>query len=234
MDNIALKIEQIKKQIAAAALRSALPNREITLVAVTKSASVDQIREALCCGIRHAGENRVQEAARKIPILAQGDGSAGICWHMIGHVQSNKINKISELFTRVDSIDREEIVFLLDERLRVLQKRMDVLVEVKLSGESAKSGVDKEKMFSLVDALGRLEYCRLKGLMTMAPWTEEEEARRAVFRKLAELFDQVNSRGVGQRRLEVLSMGMSDDFEIAVEEGATEVRIGRAIFGGLS
>ena len=202
----------------------------VTLVAVTKSVDVARIAQAVELGITHLGENRVQEAAGKIPHLAQDD-AGHLCWHMIGHLQSNKINKAAELFSRVDSLDRWDAIETLERRLDKVDKTMEVLLELKLSTEAAKTGASEDQALRMIGQWEKLRRLRLLGLMTMAPWPSYENLTRDVFRRCAELFHRINSRGMGPGPLSVLSMGMSGDFEIAIEEGATEVRLGRALFG---
>ena len=226
---LAENLRSIHQRIKIAAARAGRARQDVTLVAVTKTATSQQIVEALASGITHLGENRIQDAAVKIPqLLFSSD--AKVCWHMIGHLQSNKVNKAVTLFDRIDSVDRWEIVEALDRRLGVIKKDMEALLEVKLSEEPNKSGLPSADVMGAVRRWGQIKHIKLRGLMTIAPLGEDSSKARSAFRKLRNLFDAINASKALPDRLDVLSMGMTDDFEIAVEEGSTEVRIGRALF----
>ncbi len=229
MSVVAQNLLRIKERVAAAALRSGRKAGDITLVAVTKFVDLERMGEALRLGLSHLGENRLQEAAVKIPALALSQ--ADICWHMLGHLQSNKAAKAAELFSRVDSLDRAEILQTLEQRLEKLGKTMEVLIEVKLSPEVNKSGVQESELFVLMEQCLAAKQLRLRGLMTMGLLAADANATRAVFRRLRELRDQSIAKGIAGPTFDTLSMGMSGDYEIAIEEGATEIRIGQALFG---
>ncbi len=230
MNAIAKNLLNVQTRMWAATAQSGRSADAVTLVAVTKSVDVADIAQAVELGIGHLGENRVQEAVGKISQFAR-EKVDGLCWHMIGHLQSNKINKVAQLFSRVDSLFRWDIVAALDRRLETTGKTMDVLLELKLSEEPNKTGASQDEALKLVARWGDLKRLRLLGLMTMAPWPSDEKVTRDVFRRCAGLFHRINSQGIGGGPLSVLSMGMSGDFEIAIEEGATEVRLGQALFG---
>jgi pyridoxal phosphate enzyme (YggS family) len=227
---IAENIAVIHERIAAAARRAGRRSEEINLMAVTKTHSPEQIRQAHTAGLRLFGENRVQEFAGKAAALAD---LAGAEWHMIGHLQSNKAGKAAELFGAVDSVDSLKLAEKLDAAARSLNKKLAVLIEINIGGETAKTGVvpDSPELEELLLAAPRLEALEFRGLMTVPPFTEHPEDARPYFRKLRELRDAIAARKLPAVRMEVLSMGMSHDFEVAIEEGSTCVRVGTAIFG---
>lgn len=214
----------------AAARRGGRRAEEIALMAVTKTHPAEVIRDAYAAGLRLFGENRVQEFATKAAGL---NNSPGAAWHMIGHLQTNKAAKAVELFSAVDSVDSLKLAEKLDGAALNLSKRLSVLVEVNVGGESAKSGValDSRELEELLLAAPRLEALQFRGLMTVPPFTEDPEGARLFFRRLRELRDRIAARRLTAISMDVLSMGMSHDFEVAIEEGSTCVRVGTAIFG---
>ena len=218
MIDIRANLESAKRRIAQACQRMGRASEEVTLVAVTKGVEPSVITEAFNLGIRDFGENRIQEAEEKIRLLA--DLQPHPAWHMVGHLQSNKAKSALALFDIIHSIDSIKLAELLS---RHTQKRMPVLLQVNVSGEASKSGFSVAEIGQAVEAISRLPNIEVKGLMTIAPIVSYAEDVRPVFKKLHELRDSFG--------LEHLSMGMTDDFEVAVEEGATMVRLGRAIFG---
>ncbi len=225
-ENIAL----VREQIAAAAGRAGRKPEEITLMAVSKTFPPRQIREAFDAGLRVFGESKVQEFAGKANALSDlSDGQ----WHMIGHLQSNKANKAAELFSAVDSVDSLRLAERLNAAAKHLGKKLAVLVEVNVGGEVAKSGMspDSSELENVLQAAPRLEHLALRGFMTVPPLAEGPQDARPFFRKLRELRDQIARRGLPAVGMDVLSMGMSHDFEVAIEEGSTCVRVGTAIFG---
>ena len=219
-------IEKIRQQVSRAAMRAGRNASEIEIIAVSKTFSAEAVRDAYDAGLRAFGENRVQEWDEKRATLAD----LAATWHMIGHVQTNKARKVVQLFNRVDSVDREEIARKLDTGAAETGKRLEVLIEVHLGGEASKSGVEESELSRLAEIVASLTNLKLLGLMTVPPYFDETEKVRPYFRRLRELRDATGARL--RVELPVLSMGMSHDFEIAIEEGATEVRIGTAIFGG--
>lgn len=224
---IAENVELVRKRIARAAERAGRRAEDITLVAVSKTFPVDAIRAAYDAGLRHFGENRVQEFESKYEQL---DGFCDhVAWHLIGHLQSNKVRRAAELFERIDSIDTFSLANKLDAAAADRQKRMPILVEANLGGEKTKSGVSENELGSMTRELAQLKHLELLGLMAIPPFFDDPERARPYFKKLREMQESVSNE-LG-RSLPVLSMGMSHDFEIAVEEGATEVRVGTAIFG---
>ncbi len=223
-------IASIQERIAAAARRTGRRADEIALMAVTKTQTPERIREAYAAGHRLLGENRVQEFSGKIDLLRDLRDAA---WHMIGHLQTNKAGKAAELFSAVDSVDSLKVAEKLDGAARSFGKKLEVLIEVNVGGEAAKSGVamDSPALEDLLVAAPRLEGLHIRGLMTVPPFTENAEGARVYFRRLRELRNSIAARKLPGIGMDVLSMGMSHDFEVAIEEGSTCVRIGTAIFG---
>jgi len=228
--SVSENIVRVRERIQAAATRSGRDPAIITLMAVSKTFPADSIRDAYQAGIRHFGENRVQEFAGKVGDL--GDlGEAR--WHLIGHLQSNKATKASELFHAVDSVDSLKLAEKLNEAVNKTNKRLAVLFEINVGGEEAKSGVapGSPELDHLLSAARHLEHVQVKGLMTIPPFFDNPEATRLYFRKLRALRDQIAARNLPGVEMATLSMGMSHDFEVAIEEGSTCVRVGTAIFG---
>jgi pyridoxal phosphate enzyme (YggS family) len=218
---------RVQERIVAAARKSGRRGEDITLIGVSKTQPAEAIRAAYEAGLRHFGENRVQEWEGKRGTL--GDLQAK--WHLVGHLQSNKASRAAGLFHSVDSLDDFALAQRLD-RARGEQAgghKLRVLIEVRVEEEESKSGVKVEEAAALVEGIVGLPHLELAGLMCIPPFLEEAEQVRPYFRRLRELRDSF-VRKIG-RELPVLSMGMSHDFEVAVEEGATEVRVGTAIFG---
>ena len=223
-------VAKVRDQIAEAARRAARRTEEIALMAVTKTHSAESIREAHAAGLRLFGENRVQEFAGKASTLAD---LAGAEWHMIGHLQTNKAGKAAELFSAVDSVDSVKLAEKLDAASRSLGKKLSVLVEVNVGGEAAKSGValGSRELEELLLAAPRLEALDFHGLMTIPPYTNDPDQARPYFRKLRQLREAIAARKLPAVNMRTLSMGMSHDFAIAIEEGSTCIRVGTAIFG---
>ncbi len=238
-------LARVRERIELAALRAGRRAEEITLVAVSKTHSARKIQELYQAGARHFGENRVQERESKLTHVAGLDAT----WHMIGHVQKNKAARAAGLFDSIDSVDslalaekldraREEFNTWVTEQRKTNPESIHsasgnllrVLIEVKLDPEPAKSGVKSEDVPRLLEALMRLPHLDLRGLMGVPPYFDDPEEARPYFRRLRELRDAVRAQ-MGAEIVPVLSMGMSNDFEIAIEEGATEVRVGTALFG---
>ncbi|MEK6654836.1 MAG: YggS family pyridoxal phosphate-dependent enzyme [Thermodesulfobacteriota bacterium] len=224
--NVADNIRQIREAMAEAARRSGRPASSVRLMAVTKTVDDDRILAAIRAGVEIIGENYVQEAKRKIEKM--GNESE---WHMIGHLQTNKAKYAVRLFDMIHSVDRLELAAELDRRARADGRVMKVLIEVNVSGEETKSGVPLATARDLVRAVALLENISIRGLMTMPPWFDDPEEARPFFRALRELRDQITGEGIPQVEMRELSMGMTGDYAVAIEEGATLVRIGRGIFG---
>jgi pyridoxal phosphate enzyme (YggS family) len=218
---------RVREQIADAALRAGRKPDEITLIAVSKTHPAEAIREAFDAGLRHFGENRVQEWEGKRDEIA----SLAATWHLVGHLQSNKAARAAHLFHSIDSVDDFALAQRLDRACGELPagQTLRVLIEVHLGGEETKSGVSEAGLPGLAEKVAGLPRLELRGLMCIPPFLEDPEQVRPYFARLRELRDQLESR-LG-RRLPVLSMGMSHDFEMAIMEGATEIRVGTALFG---
>jgi len=227
---LAEDILRAQERIATAAIRSGRKPETITLVAVTKTVPPERLREAYDAGLRVFGENRIQEFAGKIDALHDLSDAE---WHMIGHLQTNKATKAVELFRHIDSVDSVRLAHKLNDAATEVRKRVSVLIEINIGGENAKSGVapDSAELQELLNSAPELTALEFHGLMTVPPYNEDPERSRPYFQKMRELFDQLASRNIPAVRMEVLSMGMSHDFEVAIEEGSTCVRIGTAIFG---
>jgi hypothetical protein len=228
--SITRNIAAINERIEKAAKRAGRPRKDITLMAVSKTQPPEKIQEAYSAGLRLFGENRVQEFSVKSAALADLHDAV---WHMIGHLQTNKAAKTVELFHAVDSVDSLKLAEKLDAAVRKLGKKLDVLIEINVGGEAAKSGIafDSPDLEALLVAAPRLDALTFRGLMTVPPFTDDPEGARPYFRKLRELRDKISARKLPAIDLSQLSMGMSHDFEVAIEEGSTCVRVGTAIFG---
>lgn len=271
---IAENMQRIGERIARAAARAGRRPEDVTLVAVAKTFPAEAIREAYACGVRHFGENRVQEWQGKQPLLKDLDAT----WHLVGHLQSNKARRAARLFHTVDSLDRVELAQKLNRAMEENErnintedteapfgpggpqgkqrtqrkptaegaentegrKRLQVLIEVRLAPEETKTGVVPEELPQLAEAVLELPHLELRGLMCIPPFLDDAEQVRPYFRRLRELRDELQARfraghalqtPPGSPLLPELSMGMSHDFEVAIEEGATQVRLGTAIFG---
>lgn len=220
-------LSRIQQRIASAAARAGRRAEEIALIGVSKTHPANAIREAFEAGVRHFGENRVQEWEGK----RAGTEGLAATWHLIGHLQSNKAVRAARLFHSVDSVDDLALAQRLD-RARAeagITGRLRVLIEVRIAPEETKSGVEMQQLSVLAGAVAELPRLELAGLMCIPPFIEQAEKVRPYFRQLRELRDHLSkSLGLG---VPVLSMGMSHDFEVAIEEGATEVRVGTALFG---
>lgn len=242
---VGVKLARVRDAMERAAVRAGRSGEEITLIAVSKTHSAAQVRELYEAGVSHFGENRVQEWESKYQFMKDIDAT----WHMIGHVQGNKVARAVRLFHTIDTIDTAALAERLDrakgefrmegpdaaERRGELddkarESRLPVLIEVKLDPNAAKSGVSGEELPRLVETVLPLCHLELRGLMGVPPYFDDPENARPYFRRLRDLREAIRVQ-MGTKLLPVLSMGMSHDFEIAIEEGATEIRIGTALFG---
>ena len=219
-------IRHIRETMAEAARRSGRPVSAIRLMAVTKTVNDDLILAAIRTGVEIIGENYVQEAKRKIGKL----GKTGE-WHLIGRLQTNKVKYAVHLFDMIHSVDRLELAAELDRRARAAGRIIPILIEVNIGGEISKSGVPLDSARDLVRHVASLENLSIRGLMTMPPWFDDPEESRPYFRSLRELRNKIAGEAIPHVEMRELSMGMTDDYAIAIEEGATIVRIGRGIFG---
>jgi pyridoxal phosphate enzyme (YggS family) len=223
---IAQALEDVRSRIAAAAARSGRSADDVALLAVTKTVPVSRIREAVDAGQTLFGENRVQEARDKI----EGVGP-GPVWHMIGRLQKNKVKTAVGLFDAVESVDSAELAEALNRRAEEASKLLRVFIQVKEAEEETKSGIRPEEVPRLIEVIGGLSHLSLQGLMSIPPWPERAEDSRPYFARLRRLREVWDGKYCAPGTLAELSMGMTADYEVAVEEGATIVRVGSAIFG---
>ncbi|MFH0762604.1 MAG: YggS family pyridoxal phosphate-dependent enzyme [Candidatus Omnitrophota bacterium] len=217
-------IIKIKGRISSACAKVNRGPASVTIVAVTKNRSIEQVKEAVAAGIADIGENRVQEALIKFRGLsAIEQRPAAIKWHMVGHLQANKVKTAVKIFDLIHSVDSIALAREIDRQAAAINKIQEILVEVKTSPEESKFGIKPDEAVEVIKEISKLKNLNLGGLMTIAPLVDNPEKARPYFRLLRELRDKINS-------LMTLSMGMTDDFEVAIEEGATMIRLGRALF----
>jgi pyridoxal phosphate enzyme (YggS family) len=227
---IAESVVAVRERIARAAARVGRASDSVTLMAVSKTVEPERIREAYAAGLRVFGENRVQEFQNKSDHLRELEGAE---WHLIGHLQSNKANKAAEIFHAVDSLDSLRLAERLHGAAQAAGKVLPVLIEINVGGEESKSGVplDSPELEVLLRGMEKLDHVQVRGLMAVPPLASNLETMRPYFRLLRDLRDSIAARRLPRLQMNVLSMGMSHDFEVAVEEGSTCVRVGTAIFG---
>ncbi len=226
------KIFSLRERLALVCSKAHRAPESIVVVAVSKGVSIPEIEEALAAGIHDIGENRVQEAlvkynglsAKRYPLNA-------VKWHMVGHLQTNKARDAVRIFDLIHSVDSLRLAQEIDSQAAKIGKTQEILLEVKTSPEATKFGFDPKEVITAAKDILKLKNIKLKGLMTMAPVAQAPELTRPYFRGLKELLDKINSLQLTAYSLQLLSMGMTDDFEVAIEEGATIIRIGRGIFG---
>jgi pyridoxal phosphate enzyme (YggS family) len=226
MGTVKDNLETINKKIKEAALKVNRDPQEIKLVAVTKTATLEQIKEAINEGVKIIGENKVQEATEKYQVL-----TTEVKWHLIGHLQTNKVKYAVEIFDLIHSVDSIKLAKEIDKRSVQFKKTIDILIEVNISGEETKYGYNPEKVEAFLKEISEFSGIRVRGLMTIAPISKNKEEVRPYFRRLRELSERIRDKNIKNIKMDYLSMGMTDDFEIAIEEGANMVRIGRGIFG---
>jgi len=224
MDEIGKNLSQVRERMERAATRTGRDPGEIRLIAVSKTVPIERIKEAIAAGAMIFGENYVQEARHKIEEI----GRTGIQWHFIGHLQTNKAKYAVKLFDLIHSVDSIKVARALDTRAAAEGKVMDCLIEANISQEESKFGITSEHTLTLAQEMTKLKNISLKGLMTMPPYFDDPESSRPYFIALRQLKEVMAREGIP---LSELSMGMTTDFEVAIEEGATIVRVGRAIFG---
>jgi hypothetical protein len=227
MGTIAENLQHVREQIQAAAQRVGRSPTEITLVAVTKTILPEQIAEAVNAGATILGENRVQEARDKIAVL----GRARMRWHLIGHLQKNKVKYIFDLFNLIHSVDSLALAQEIHNQGQKRNQVMPILLQVNIAGEDTKSGTTPEETIPLLKEMTGLPHIAVRGLMVIPPMVEDPEASRPYFRMLRMLREDIAKIGIEGISVHELSMGMSNDYAVAVEEGATMVRVGSAIFG---
>jgi hypothetical protein len=220
------QVHMIRQRIAEAARRSGRPAAAVRLMAVTKTVDDQRILQAIAAGVDMIGENYVQEARRKIGLMGKS-----VEWHLIGHLQTNKARDAVRLFDMIHSVDRMALARELDRRSSLAGVIAKVLIEVNISGEGTKRGVAGRDALPLIREISTLENLSVEGLMTMPPWFDDPRDARPFFVALRELGEGIAAESIPRVKMRELSMGMSQDYEVAVEEGATIVRIGRGIFG---
>lgn len=222
-------VNAIFKRISGAAMRAGRGPEEVRLIGVTKFIQSDAVVEAVESGLRDLGENRVQEAQGKIPDVLSKTKGCVVTWHMIGHLQKNKVKTAVELFDLIHSVDSMDLADSINKHAERVEKVQRVMIQVKLSGEEAKYGISIDNCIDFIGEVTRLKNLRLEGLMTIPPFSENPGDSRPYFKELRRLRDE--ALDAGYETVDELSMGMSNDFEVAIEEGATMVRVGTAIFG---
>ena len=223
---IKARLERLQERVAAAAQACGRNPADITVVAVAKTVPVELIEEAIELGVGHVGENRVQEASPKFERIGRK-----ATWHMVGHLQTNKVKRALEVFDVIQSVDTVRLGKAIGERALAIGRVADVLLEVNTSGEESKFGFDPDDLVSGVEEMCTLESLRISGLMTVGPLVDKPEEARGAFILLRELGRRISDLGFPNVDMSVLSMGMSGDFEVAIQEGATMIRVGTAIFG---
>ncbi len=226
VDSIERNLSDIMEKISKSSQQSGRNSSEITLVAVTKTVDADRINEAVRAGVRVVGENRVQEARDKFTLVEKG-----VDWHLIGHLQTNKAKYVPEIFSMVHSVDSVELANELERRCEAAGKVMEALVEVNVSHEESKFGIEPDCAADFLRTVSSCQHIKFRGIMTVAPASEDPELVRPVFADTRRLFEDLKRLKISNVDLVHLSMGMSSDYEVAIEEGATMVRIGSALFG---
>ena len=225
MSLIGDNLKRVREQIAAAAEESGRSPEEIQLVAVTKTVEVEAIQEAISCGVTIIGENRVQEALAKHPRV-----KGSVKWHLVGHLQRNKVKKALEIFDLIHSVDSLRLAEEISRRSQELRRRTDILIQVNTSGEESKFGLAPHEAIPFLESLAPLGGIRILGLMTIGAFLPDPEQVRPCFVKLREIFEHAKSLRIPNLEMRLLSMGMTNDFPAAIQEGANMLRIGTAIF----
>lgn len=223
---IAENIRSVEQRIQAACARAGRSRDEVTLICVTKTMPVTDLQEAYDEGQRNFGENRVQEITEKYPLLPDD-----IRWHMIGHLQRNKVKFLMDRVVMIHSVDSASLARTISKEAVKAGRTMDILLEVNAAGEESKFGLSYEEVLPLVREIAPLPGLHICGLMTVAPYTDDPETNREFFKKLRDLSVDIDRQSIDNVSMHTLSMGMTGDFEVAIEEGATHIRVGTAIFG---
>jgi pyridoxal phosphate enzyme (YggS family) len=226
MSDISKNLEEVEKRIQAACDRAGRSRSEVTLIAVSKTKPVSDIREAMACGIRVFGENKVQEMRDKTGEIAES-----LDWHMIGHLQNNKVKYLPGMACMIHSVDNLKLAEEIEKQASKHDIVMDVLCEVNMAGEETKFGLAPDEALDFIRSIAQFPHIRVRGLMTIAPYTDDPESNRQYFRGLHQLLVSGNEEHITPQEMDVLSMGMTGDYEVAIEEGATFVRVGTGIFG---
>jgi hypothetical protein len=227
VEHVRSNLAAVRERLAAAARASGRRLDDIRLIAVSKTFGPEAVRAAYDAGQRDFGENKVQEALQK----QEQTGDLEIRWHLIGHLQSNKSKRAAAAFSAIHSIDSVDLLERVDSGAAAAGTRPELFLQVDLAGETTKFGAPESEIDAIARAAQRCRAARVVGLMVLPPWSEDPETARPYFRRLRELRDRLVANGVDPGRMARLSMGMSHDFEVAIEEGATDVRVGTAIFG---
>lgn len=225
--SIADNILDVRRRIDSAMVRAGRSGEAVTVVAASKTAGAEAIREVIDAGIADIGENRLQDALPKVRAIGLGPK-----WHFIGYLQRNKVRHVVEFADLIQSVDRVSLLEEIERRAAKNGKTQRILIEVNVAGEEAKAGVDPPQLGDMLWAAGQLAHVKVEGLMTIAPLTSDAESVRPVFRELRRVFDKIGKEKAPNVEMLHLSMGMTDDFEVALEEGSNMVRVGRAIFAG--
>ena len=223
---IKTNLKEVEQNICAACENSGRDRSEVTLIAVSKTKPVSLLEEAYSSGIRHFGENKVQEMCEKYDLMEKD-----IKWHMIGHLQTNKVKYLIGKTTLIHSVDSYKLACEIEKHAAKHDVIMDVLIEVNIAEEETKFGLHEEEVINLVKEVAKLPHIRIKGLMTVAPYVVDSEENRPIFRKIKQLSVDINNQNIDNVSMNILSMGMTGDYMVAIEEGATHIRIGTAIFG---
>ncbi len=230
MPTVAQRIAEVREKVERACGQAGREMGDVTVVAATKGRSVLEVVEAVEAGISHVGENYVQELLDKKGEMDEA-GYSDICWHAIGHLQRNKVRYVVPLCSRIHSVDSVRLAREIDKRAARIDKMQAVLLEINISGEESKFGIAPEQAAQLAEQIMELEHLQLRGLMTMPPYTDNPEESRPLFKVLRDLAEQLISLGLPREAMSELSMGMSGDYQVAIEEGATTIRLGTALFG---
>lgn len=226
MSHIAENIKTVEAKIAAAAQRSGRKKEEILLLVVSKTQSVEMIRQAVECGLTALGENKVQEIMDKYEPMGEG-----IHWHLIGHLQTNKVKYIIDKVDMIHAVESLKLAEEIEKRAAAKELVMDILVEVNMADEDSKYGITPKNAEEFIRELAKKDHLRVRGLMTVAPFVENAQDNREYFCQMKQLLVDINAKKIDNITMDVLSMGMTGDYEVAIEEGATIVRVGTGIFG---
>lgn len=223
---LAENLKQIEENIQTACLRAGRKREEVTLIAVSKTKPVSMLSEIYNCGVRDFGENKVQEICEKRDLLP-----SDIRWHMIGHLQRNKVKYIIKDTALIHSVDSYRLAEEINIQAKKIRRIVPILIEVNIAEESSKFGISAQEALQLTEEIAQLDNLRIQGLMTIAPYTENPEDNRPYFKKIRDLSVDIDRENIDNVSMDVLSMGMTGDYMIAIEEGATIVRVGTGIFG---
>ena len=220
------QLQEVEENIKKACEKAGRRREEITLIAVSKTKPVSMLQEVYDCGVRHFGENKVQEMCQKQELLPKD-----IKWHMIGHLQTNKVKYLMSDTYLIHSVDSLKLAQEIEKQAAIANKMIDILIEVNIAEEDSKFGIKKEETISMVREVAKFPHIKIQGLMTIAPYVENPEDNRLYFRQIKELSVDINNQNIDNVSMNVLSMGMTGDYMVAIEEGASIVRVGTGIFG---